>query len=62
MFIVKFILWFVSTKKKKKLILSILDSIVQSEDDTIDNSTATQIIEYVAKSSGNKITAYILKD
>ena len=57
---IKFVLGFLSIKFKKKLALALLADI--DKNSVIDNRTAEDIMSIVAKSGGNKITAFIVRD
>lgn len=61
----KLILWllkFTSREQQKAITLGILDSILRSKDSSIDKQFAEMVVEKCIRSTGNKITAFIVKD
>lgn len=61
----KLLYWIVSKltrAKQKAIVLYILKDIVGSKDSSVDESFASAIVDIVAKSNGNKVTAFIYKD
>lgn len=51
-----------SPEKQKEFIVDSLMTILKSKDNSIDQVTAIQLIEAIAASKGNKVTAFIMKD
>lgn len=51
-----------SRDKQKAFIVYALDVLLQSKDSAIDQNTAIKLIEKIAASRGNKITAFLMKD
>ena len=47
---------------KKKIILFLLQDILEGKGTSIDNKTAEDIITMAIKSNGNKVTSFIIKD
>jgi hypothetical protein len=60
--IIKIILLLLSLGKQKELAIAILDNIIQSKSSDINNNEAVKIIEMVVKSSGNKVSSFIVRD
>ena len=55
---IKWLLKRQSLNKKKELILFLIEQL----DHNIDNTTAEAMLAAVVKSSGNKVTSFIVKD
>ena len=51
-----------SRDKQKAFILEALNDLLTSKDSSIDQQTAIKLIETIAASKGNKITAFLMKD
>lgn len=51
-----------SRDKQKAFVIYALDVLLQSKDSAIDQNTAIKLIEKIAASKGNKITAFLMKD
>lgn len=49
-------------KYKKALVLMLLDDILDSKTTTVDKQLGELIVSKVIKSTGNNITAFIVKD
>ena len=60
--IIKIILLLLSLSKQKELAIAILDNILNSKSSSIDDNEAVKIIEMVVKSSGNKVSSFIVRD
>jgi hypothetical protein len=52
----------IDNKGKKKLIITLLDDLVSGFTSNIDKELAELILRKVIKSTGNKITAFIVRD
>ena len=57
---IKYIISLLSKQLRRKIILLILNDIVESKDDSIDKKLTESILTYVAKSSGNNLTSFVL--
>ena len=60
----KFVMWLVkrmSNVQKKAVVLGLLDGIVQDRYTSIDKAFGEQVVKMVIKSTGNEITAFIVK-
>ena len=60
--LIKLLLKYVSTKEKLLLADILVDDVVRSEDYHINDVIAERIIVNVIKSTGNKVTSFIVKD
>ena len=58
----KFILSKLSIKLQKELAIFMLKNVLNSKTETIGDYEAVSIIELIVKSSGNKVTSFIIKD
>jgi len=58
----KWLLKRLSWRYKKKIVLFLLQDMLDSKTSSIDNKTAERIITLAIKSRGNKITSFIIKD
>lgn len=61
----KLLYWIInklSRAKQKAIVIYLLNDIVNSSDSSIDDNFANFIVNTVAKSNGNKVTAFIYKD
>jgi hypothetical protein len=61
----KLILWLLSLcspAEKKVVLLKTLDDILESKTTTVDKQLGELVVSKVIKSTGNNITAFIVKD
>jgi hypothetical protein len=61
----KIILWVIrklGRAKQKAIVLSVLEDLVNSKDSQIDKAFGELVVATVIKSTGNNITAFIVKD
>ena len=59
--IVKWMVMRMSMAKQKAIVLLVLDSILGSKDASIDKSFGELVVGKVIKSTGNEITAFVVK-
>jgi len=60
----KFVMWLVkrmSNVQKKAVVLELLEGIIQDRYTSIDKAFGEQVVKMVIKSTGNEITAFIVK-
>ena len=60
--IIKILISLLSLSKQKELAIAILDNILKSKSSEINDNEAVKIIETVVKSSGNKVSSFIVRD
>jgi hypothetical protein len=58
----KFILSMLPMRLQKELAIWMLKNVLYSKTETIGDYEAVSIIELIVKSSGNKVTSFIVKD
>lgn len=59
--IVVWMIRLLSRSKQKAVLLTLLDEIVESRDATIDKQLGEMIVAKVIKSTGNDITAFVVR-
>jgi hypothetical protein len=60
--VVKWLVKWLSRGEQKALVLDVLFDLVNSRDSQIDKVFGEQVVATVVKSTGNNITAFIVKD